>query len=289
MKALIKKTIVCSLLAGVLQYGLSTPLVSAAPPDGQQMQNQQDQQQQDQQRRNEQKRKDQQVQQNQQRQGQQNQQRQAQQNQQRQAQQDQQRQAQQNQQRQGQQDQQRQAQQDQQRQAQWNQQRQAQQDQQHQAQWNQQRQNQQFQEKQRQNQRRYDWSKPAYSNDNWRETSRQYTESSPFKWHESRDSMNTRFSSNYPMERIDSNSWNNRFPGLRSYRWHDRNRDNQNSFWYRGVRVRDAVLFYDDSDELVGTGFTYNNEFVFIRDDQAVYQRNDSALLLITLGILLAL
>lgn len=263
MKELIKKAIVCSLVAGFLQYGLSTSLVKAAAPDDQSWQNQQDQQQQDQKRRAEQQRKDPQHQ-GQQRPGQQ-QQDQHHQNQQRpnQSPQDQQRQQQQ-------QDQQHR---DQQRQQQ-------QQDQQHQDQQRQQQQDQQHWDQQRQqDQRRHDWSQDAYRNDNWHGTSRQYNESSPFRWHESRSSMNVRFSSGYRMDRIDDDAWNNRFPGLHSYRWHDSDRYNQGTFWYQGVRVRDAVLFYDDDDELVGTGFMFDNEFVFIRDDQQVYQRNDSLLL----------
>jgi hypothetical protein len=262
MKELIKKAIVCSLVAGFLQYGLSTSLVKAAAPDDQSWQNQQDQQQQDQKRRAEQQRKDPQHQ-GQQRPGQQ-QQDQHHQNQQRpnQSPQDQQRQQQQ-------QDQQHR---DQQRQQQ-------QQDQQHQDQQRQDQQQQHWDQQRQQDQRRHDWSQDAYRNDNWHGTSRQYNESSPFRWHESRSSMNVRFSSGYRMDRIDDDAWNNRFPGLHSYRWHDSDRYNQGTFWYQGVRVRDAVLFYDDDDELVGTGFMFDNEFVFIRDDQQVYQRNDSLLL----------
>jgi len=309
MKKLIKKAIVCSLVAGFLQYGLSTSLVKAAAQDDPSWQNQQDQQQQDKKRREEQDRK------NPQHQGQQrpDQQRQDQQHQDQQRQDrqrpDQQRPDQQRQDRQRpdqqRQDQQRQDQQrqDQQRQDQQRQDQQRQdqqrQDQQRrdQQQQDQQRQDQQFQQQQQyrdqqrqqqRDQRRHDWSQDAYRNDNWHGTSRQYNESSPFKWHESRSSMNDRFSSDYRMDRIDDDAWNNRFPGLHSYRWHDSDRYNQGDFWYRGVRVRDAVLFYDDSDELVGTGFMFDNEFVFIRDDQEVYQRNDS-LLLRTISLLLKL
>lgn len=303
MKELIKKAIVCSLVAGFLQYGLGTSLVKAASHDDQQLQNQQDQQQQDKKRREEQDRKNPQHQgqqrPDQQRQDQQrpDQQHQDQQRQDRQRNdqqhQDQQRQDQQRQDRQRP-DQQRQ---DQQRQDQQRQDQQQQDRQHQQQQQDQQRQDQQFQQQQQhrdqqrqqqRDQRRHDWSQDAYRNDNWHGTSRQYNESSPFKWHESRSSMNDRFSSDYRMDRIDDDAWNNRFPGLHSYRWHDSDRYNQGDFWYRGVRVRDAVLFYDDSDELVGTGFMFNNEFVFIRDDQEVYQRNDS-LLLRTISLLLKL
>ena len=282
MKELIKKAIVCSLVAGFLQYGLGTSLVKAASHDDQQLQQQQnDQQQQDKKRFEEQKRKD------SKQQGQQHPDQQQNQDRQRPNQplRDQQRQDHQRPDQQRQREQQDQQRQDQQRQHE-------QQDQQYQDQQRQhEQQDRQYQDQQRQqqrDQRRHDWSQDAYRNNNWHGTSRQYNESSPFKWHESRSAMNERFSSDYRMDRIDDDAWNNRFPGLHSYRWHDSDRYSQGDFWYRGVRVRDAVLFYDDSDELVGTGFMFDNEFVFIRDDQEVYQRNDS-LLLRTISLLLKL
>ena len=144
----------------------------------------------------------------------------------------------------------------------------------------QQQQEKQRQEKQHQEQRRYNWAQSAYRDNNWQRTASSYNEPSHFRWHESSYSMRERFaSSDYWMEPIHDREWNDRFPGLHSYRWHDNDRYSEGYFWYRGVRIRDAALFYDNWDELVGIGFMFDNVFVFVRDDQAVYHRNDSLLL----------
>jgi len=88
------------------------------------------------------------------------------------------------------------------------------------------------------------------------------------------------------MEPYRDRDWEQRFPGLHSYRWHDSHRYDQGFFWYRGVRINDAVLFYDDWDELVGVGFMYDGAFVFIRDDYSVHQhQHDSTLLALVLLI----
>nr|WP_169718016.1 hypothetical protein [Sporomusa silvacetica] len=83
----------------------------------------------------------------------------------------------------------------------------------------------------------------------------------PFRWYEHHD--------RYYGERINDNEWADRFPGLQPYRWHGEN------FWYRGYHVTDAILFYNDSDELVSVGFMNNGEFVFVRDDNESYENND--------------
>ena len=124
-----------------------------------------------------------------------------------------------------------------------------------------------------QRQKRYDWSHDAYRDDNWSRIDYVYRDPSPFRWHESRRSLRERFSY-FELERVYDRDWNDRFPGLHSYRWHDRDDYSDGYYWYRGERIRNAVLFFDDWDELVGIGFTYNDNFVFIRDDQTVYHRN---------------
>ena len=91
------------------------------------------------------------------------------------------------------------------------------------------------------------------------------------------------------MERIYDHDWNNRFPGLHSYRWHDSDRYNQGYFWYHGQRIHDAVLFYDDGDELVGVGFNYGGQFVFLRDDHEEYHHNNDSVVLALAILLLAL
>ena len=120
---------------------------------------------------------------------------------------------------------------------------------------------------QRQNQlRRHDWSNSTYSNNNWRRSEDRYDGSLPFRLRENRDRYNG--------ELINDGAWNDRFPGLRSYRWRGDN------FWYMGRHITNAILFYDDSDELVGVGFMYNGVFVFLRDDNSRYDNHEPSVLL---------
>lgn len=109
-----------------------------------------------------------------------------------------------------------------------------------------------------------EWENQVYYDKSWNRT---HHESIPFNWHDRRDN----FTSRYQMIRIHDNDWDNRFPGLRSYRWHD-----GDGFHYRGSNVRDAVFFYNDYDELVSIGFMHNGSFIFIRDDQSSYENHDS-------------
>lgn len=144
----------------------------------------------------------------------------------------------------------------------------------------QQRQDKQRQESQRQEQQRHNWSHRAYRDNVWHRMEFSYNEPSPFRWYESRQFLNDRFSKpEYRMEFIRDHDWNRRFPGLHSYRWHDQHGYHHGYFWYRGMRIHDAVLFFNDWDELVGIGFMHNGVFVFIRDDYTVHEHeHDSAL-----------
>jgi len=149
----------------------------------------------------------------------------------------------------------------------------------------QQRPEQQRQEPQRQGQQRHDWSHPAYQDSNWHKTNFPSDEPSPFRWHDSGNSMRERFtSSEYRMDPINDQQWNGRFPGLHSYRWHDGD-SYARGFWYQGERINDAVLFFDNSDELVSVGFMFNGTFIFIRDDQEAYDHHESSLLSIVVNI----
>lgn len=113
--------------------------------------------------------------------------------------------------------------------------------------------------------RHHDWSDSKFNNGRWHQS--QSYQKLPFKWHERRD----RFShSNYKMERIYDRRMSDRFPGLRAYKWHD-----ERGFWYNGKRVKNAVMFYDNSDELVSVGFMRNGTFVCIRDDERSYESKD--------------
>jgi hypothetical protein len=115
----------------------------------------------------------------------------------------------------------------------------------------------------------HDWSHPSYQDRSWSRTER-VDEPMPFKWHERHDWFS---SHNYHMTRIYDREWNDRFPGLHSYRWHDERGD---GFLYHGHRITDAVLFYDDLNQLVSIGFKHNGTFIFIRDDHISYENHDS-------------
>jgi len=98
----------------------------------------------------------------------------------------------------------------------------------------------------------------------------------PFRWHERHD----RFAAErYQMERIHDRGWGERFPGLRSYRWHDSYGE---GFWYQGQRISDAVFFYNPLGELVGVGFMHHGVFIYLRDDNACFENRDSFLALPT-------
>ena len=111
----------------------------------------------------------------------------------------------------------------------------------------------------------HDWSHPAYHHENWKQVDNRAEESMPFKWHEHRDYH----AANYRMERIHGREWEERFPGLHPYSWHGED------FWHQGHHVRDAVLLYNDSDELVSVGFWHEGTFIFIRDDHRSYENHD--------------
>ncbi len=114
--------------------------------------------------------------------------------------------------------------------------------------------------------RNHDWSHSAYRDGHWRSAGH-WAEGMPFRWHDRRD----RFY-HYRMERMYHHGWGERFPGLHPYRWHGEGRE----FWYRGHRVTDGVMFYDDSDELVSVGFWHDGAFIMIRDDGSSYENHDS-------------
>lgn len=134
-------------------------------------------------------------------------------------------------------------------------------------------QQQQHQEKQNHNQqqhedqrdyqeRHHDWSHSAYNNENWRHSEKQFEGSFPFGWHDPHD--------RYYGDRVDDDQWVGRFPGLRPYQWRGE------GFWYHNKHVTDAMLFYNDSDQLVSVGFMHDGIFIFIRDDGHSYENHDS-------------
>lgn len=112
------------------------------------------------------------------------------------------------------------------------------------------------------------WEHPSYRQKNWHDA--KYVSIPKFKWNDHRNRFS---SSRYQMREIYARNWNDRFPGLRSYKWHDNRGE---GFWYRGRRITDAVLFFNSSNRMVGVGFMHNGSFIFIREDHRAFSNHDS-------------
>ncbi|MDR3565474.1 MAG: hypothetical protein P4N59_29120 [Negativicutes bacterium] len=117
----------------------------------------------------------------------------------------------------------------------------------------------------------HDWQNDRhYENDrNWQHTHHndaQAEKGMPFNWHERYDSLR----GHHRLERVEGREWENRFPGLRAYRW------NGQSFWHHGHPVSDAVLFFDENDELVSIGYMSDGVFIYFRDDHEAFENHDS-------------
>jgi hypothetical protein len=115
--------------------------------------------------------------------------------------------------------------------------------------------------------RSHNWSHAKYKHSSWQRTNHSTI---TISWHQHRNYYPP---ARYRMERIYHHGWNDRFPGLRAYQWHDRHGE---GFWYRGHHVTEGVFFYNDSDELVSVGFMHNGAFIFIRDDKNGYENRDT-------------
>ncbi|MDF2570934.1 MAG: hypothetical protein K0R55_2538 [Sporomusa sp.] len=120
--------------------------------------------------------------------------------------------------------------------------------------------------------RHHDWSKSQFNNGKWHQSHSLSERNMPFKWHERRDRDTV---SRYKLERIYDHRMSERFPGLHAYKWRD---NDGRAFYYNGKRVRDAVLFYDDSEELVSVGFMRAGKFIVVRDDYRSYETQDDFL-----------
>lgn len=116
---------------------------------------------------------------------------------------------------------------------------------------------------------RHNWSHHAYQRDNWRQVHEAREEPFPFKWHERLDY----YSASYHMKPIHErkHEWRKNFPGLQPYSFHG-------SFWYHGNRITNAVMFYNDSNELVSIGFLNNGAFTLIRDDRRSFETQDPSI-----------
>lgn len=115
--------------------------------------------------------------------------------------------------------------------------------------------------------RHHDWSHAQFHDGNWHQVDLASDRNMPFWWHKHHSYFVSR---GYYMERISDRDVKDRFPGLHAYKWHG------NDFWYHGRHITNAVLFYDDSDELVSVGFWDNGAFIMIRDDDHAYESHDS-------------
>lgn len=118
----------------------------------------------------------------------------------------------------------------------------------------------------------HDWhNNSPYDHDgNWHRTHQNDSEPErglPFAWHEHYKSM----SKHYHLERIEDREWAHRFPGLHAYRW-----SGHNGFWHQGHYVKDAVLFFDEHNELVSVGYIADGVFIQFRDDHESYENHDS-------------
>jgi hypothetical protein len=113
----------------------------------------------------------------------------------------------------------------------------------------------------------HDWSNAPFDDGRWHRMGPVERHNMPFKWHERRD-----MHGNFRMERIYDERMDERFPGLRAYKWHA---EHDRGFYYQGRYIRDSVMFYNDSDELVSVGFMRNGNFVVLRDDDRGYESRD--------------
>lgn len=115
--------------------------------------------------------------------------------------------------------------------------------------------------------RKQKWENSSYRSEKWHKIQH---ENLPFTWYEHRDRM---YRPGRYVERVYDNEWNRRFPGLQAYKWRDSRGE---GFWYQGRHISDAVMFYNDSDELVSVGFMHNGVFLFIREDNSGFENHDS-------------
>ncbi len=83
----------------------------------------------------------------------------------------------------------------------------------------------------------------------------------PFKW---RDHHRTFDKHN--MERIHDIEIERHHPGLHAYRWRGYG-SQRDWFWHNGHEVHDAILFFNDDDEVVSFGYMRGGVFIFVNED----------------------
>ncbi len=97
--------------------------------------------------------------------------------------------------------------------------------------------------------------------------------SMPFKWRD-----NHRMFGKHHMERIHDREFAHRYPGLHAFRWHGYG-ERREGFWHNGREIRDAILFFDDRDEVVGFGYMDGGVFIYVREDGYSEERDPFFLL----------
>lgn len=110
---------------------------------------------------------------------------------------------------------------------------------------------------------------PSRHDERWQDNHQQSEHNMPFQWHERRDHL----SSDHHLERIREKEFKHRFPGLHAYQWHHKYKE---GFWYKGHFINDAVLFYNDSDELIQIGYMHDGIFIVIMADHSSHEHRDS-------------
>lgn len=83
----------------------------------------------------------------------------------------------------------------------------------------------------------------------------------PFKWRDHQRTFNK-----HHMERIYDSDIERRHPGLHAYRWRGYG-ERRDWFWHNGHEVRDAILFFNDDDEVVSFGYMRGGVFIFVNED----------------------
>lgn len=101
---------------------------------------------------------------------------------------------------------------------------------------------------------------------------RQYEESMPFRWHDHRGAFQHE---RHRLERINDREWERRFPDLHAYHWYGHNRHN-GGFWHEGNYIRDAILFFDNDEEVVAFGYVHDGRFIMVRQDHEIYENHES-------------
>lgn len=90
----------------------------------------------------------------------------------------------------------------------------------------------------------------------------------PFKWRDHHRTFDR-----HHMERIDDREIERHHPGLHAFRWRGYG-DRREGFWHNGHEVRDAIMFFDDNDEVVSFGYMRDGMFIYVREGDEFEERD---------------